>query len=100
MGLLGQQSHPFLANRIFEVFDRKRKEVLVFDQFAAIMDVLCNGTEDQRNQFGFALMDANGNGSISFDEFYNYFTNVIQHWSSLINSHVKVDRNEMHAIFR
>ena len=49
MGLLGQQSHPFLANRIFEVFDRKRRELLVFDQFAAIMDVLCNGTEDQRN---------------------------------------------------
>ena len=69
MGLLGQQGHPFLADRMFEVFDTKRENYLVFSQFCAIMDVLCNGDSDEKNQFSFALMDTNGNGHISFQEF-------------------------------
>lgn len=64
------------------------------------MDILCNGTEDEKSQFSFALMDINGNGLISFEEFYQYFNQVIGHWSSLINSHVRVNRSEMHDIFR
>ena len=64
------------------------------------MDVLCNGEEDEKNQFSFALMDQNGNGQISFDEFHNYFTQVISHWSSLVNSHVRVNRSEIYDIYR
>ena len=48
MGLLGQQQHPFLADRIFEVFDREGTGRIVFKTFADIMDVLCNGTDDEK----------------------------------------------------
>ena len=58
MGLLGQQQHPFLADRIFEVFDRDKDGWILFDQFSAIMDVLINGSEDEKHQFSFALMDS------------------------------------------
>ena len=57
MGLLGQQSTPFLADRIFEVFDHDNDSLIDFQSFARVMDVLCNGTEDERNMFAFALMD-------------------------------------------
>jgi len=77
MGLLGQQEHPFLADRMFEVFDVRGSGGLELNQFTRIMDILQNGTEDERNQFSFALMDSSGNGSISFIEFYEYFTQVI-----------------------
>ena len=63
------------------------------------MDVLCNGSEDEKHMFSFALMDKNYNGEISFDEFYDYFIKVISHWSSLINSHVRVSRQYMYEIF-
>ena len=33
------------------------------------MDVLCNGTEREKNQFSFALMDEERNGYINFKEF-------------------------------
>ncbi len=63
------------------------------------MDVLCNGSEDEKHMFSFALMDKNYNGAISFDEFYDYFIKVISHWSSLINSHVRISRQYMFEIF-
>lgn len=100
MGLLGGKHHPYLADRMFEVFDRDEDCLLVFAEFAAIMDVLCNGSEDEKNQFSFALMDNNENGTITFEEFYDYFSQVISHWSSLINSHVRVNRQDLHRIFR
>lgn len=62
MGLLGQQQHPYLADRIFEVFDKDRDGEINLSEFTAIMDVLCNGTEDEKHMFSFALMDKNGNG--------------------------------------
>ena len=45
-------------------------------------------------------MDFNGNGLITFEEFCNYFNQVISHWSSLINSHVRVDKAQMYQLFR
>lgn len=40
MGLLGQQEHPFLADRMFEVFDTKGTNGLELSQFMTIMDIL------------------------------------------------------------
>ena len=99
MGLLGQQQHPFLADRIFEVFDRDAKGRLTFEEFASIMDVLINGNEDERYMFSFALMDIDKTGSISFDEFFNYFAKVIAHWNSLINTHVRLEKKYIRSIF-
>lgn len=63
------------------------------------MDVLCNGTGEEKNQFSFALMDDQRNGYINFREFHSYFTKVLSHWSSLINTHVKLDKKKLKAIF-
>lgn len=57
MGLLGQNQNPFLCDRMFAIFDDDKDNYLVFKEFTYIMDMLCNGTEDQRNQFSFRLMD-------------------------------------------
>ena len=63
------------------------------------MDVLCNGDEDEKNQFSFALMDIEQTGYIDFNEFSSYFSKVIAHWSSLINSHVRIDKHTIYKIF-
>ena len=44
-------------------------------------------------------MDEQNTGYISFNEFRNYFSKVISHWSSLINTHVKIDKKKLTAIF-
>ena len=62
-------------------------------------DLLVNGTEEEKNQFSFALMDDNENGMIDFEGFYNFFQKVLMHWSSLINNHVRVNRDVLQTIF-
>ena len=76
---------------MFEVFDVDGDRTITFEEFAQIMDVLCNGSDEDKNQFSFQMMDLHGTGYIDFREFRTYFQNVLQHWSSLVNSHIKVD---------
>jgi Ca2+-binding EF-hand superfamily protein len=45
MGLLGAKNHPFLANRMFEVFDLDNDRVLTFNEFLRLTDLLVNGNE-------------------------------------------------------
>ena len=56
------------------------------------MDILCNGSESERHKFSFRLMDIDNDSKLNFDEFYSYFSNVVTHWSSLINYHVQIDK--------
>ncbi len=73
---------------MFAIFDDDKDNFIVFKEFTYIMDMLCNGTEDQRNQFSFRLMDVRDQGYIDSQQFQNYFTNVVKHWSSLINKQI------------
>ena len=57
MGLLGQRQNPFLADRIFDCFAKNKDGKMTCEAFTGIMDVLCNGDEDEKNKFSFALMD-------------------------------------------
>ena len=63
------------------------------------MDVLINGDELERTQFSFALIDINKSGTINFQEFFNHIKQVVAHWSSLVNSHVRVDKQEIRSTF-
>ena len=44
-------------------------------------------------------MDLNNTGVITQYEFISYFQKVTAHWSSLINNHVRVDKEELVRIF-
>ena len=70
-----------------------------FNEFSAIMDVLINGDEKERSFFSFALMDEDRSGHLNFKEFFSYISKVVAHWSSMINSHVRVDREAMKKVF-
>lgn len=66
MGLLGQQQNAFLADRIFQSFDEDKDGCLKLEEFTRIMDIMCNGSTNERNQFSFRLMDIKERGYINF----------------------------------
>lgn len=49
MGLLGQNENPFLCDRIYDIFDEDRDGYIQEKEFVRIMDILCNGSDDERN---------------------------------------------------
>ena len=57
MGLLGLESNAFLSDLIFGVVDKDKDQYITFEEFATIMDTLINGTEDEKHEFSFAMLD-------------------------------------------
>jgi Ca2+-binding EF-hand superfamily protein len=49
MGLLGQKQNPFLATRMFDIFDLDNDDFITFTEFARLMDLLVNGDDNERN---------------------------------------------------
>jgi Ca2+-binding EF-hand superfamily protein len=86
MGLLGLESNAFLSDRIFESVDKDKDHYINFDQFAALMDVLINGDEDDKLEFSFSLIDKYMVGYFSFDEFKEVISKIIAHWCIITGS--------------
>ena len=66
MGLLGQNDHPFLADRIYTCFDKDNDGQMDFSEFTRVMDILCNGSDQERHEFSFRLMDIDEKGHLNF----------------------------------
>lgn len=51
---------------MFDLFDMDNDDNLTFEEFARLTDILVNGTDSERSQFSFALMDLHDQGTITF----------------------------------
>lgn len=66
MGLLGQNDHPFLADRIYQCVDKDNDGYIDCTEFTRLMDIFCNGSDHERHKFSFQLMDLDEKGHINF----------------------------------
>jgi Ca2+-binding EF-hand superfamily protein len=99
MGLLGIDSNPFIANRIFEVVDTDKDHHINFVEFVTIMDTMLHGEQDEKYEYSFALFDIYDSGYFAFEEFKESISKFIAHFNSMTGSHAKVDTEFLQEIF-
>lgn len=76
--LLEMSNHnleEFVLWKIFNHFDSKNTGTITFDDFIAMVNQLKLVCERKYAYGIFKILDANGNGSIEFEEFLNYILN-------------------------
>jgi hypothetical protein len=49
MGLLGNKQNPWLAIRIFDLFDLDEDDNLTLEEFVRLTDLLVNGDDSERH---------------------------------------------------
>ena len=59
---------PFLANRLFDYLDKDKSGTLTLHEFINGLEVVVNGSTEEKIQFLFHVFDVDGDGVISFDE--------------------------------
>jgi len=57
----------------FDFFDRDKNGLMELSEFIELLTVLSPKTKASHVEEGFSLIDKNGDGSIDFDEFLNWW---------------------------
>jgi len=87
MGLLGLDSGSFLADRIFAVLDADKDGHIKLDEYLKYFDILIHGSQDEKYDLTFRMIDISGNGFFTFDEFKDMIMSMLYTWNSLTGSH-------------
>lgn len=61
----------FVLARIFDCIDQDCNGAIVWDEYLAAMDVMFNGTYEQKIDLLFTVYDTDGNGNLDFEEIKN-----------------------------
>ena len=59
---------PFLAHRLFDYLDRDKSGYLSLHEFINGLEVVVNGSQEEKMGFLFKVFDVDGNGRIDFNE--------------------------------
>jgi Ca2+-binding EF-hand superfamily protein len=59
---------PFLASRLFNYLDKDKSGTLTLHEFINGLEVVVNGSTDEKIEFLFKVFDVDNDGAIDFDE--------------------------------
>ena len=58
----------FVLARVFDSIDQDSNEAIVWEEYLAAMDIMFNGTYEEKIDLLFTVYDTDGNGNLNFDE--------------------------------
>jgi len=99
MGLLGLDTGSFLADRIFSVLDADKDGHIQLDEYLKYFDILIYGSQDEKYDLTFRMIDISGKGYFTFDEFKDMIMSMLYTWNSLTGSHYNITQNQKLDIF-
>jgi Ca2+-binding EF-hand superfamily protein len=99
IGLIGYEYAPHLASRIFKVVSAGKTVVRLKD-YIMYLDVLLNGTLEERARLSFDILDEDNSGELSLDNIENMIVGVSELWFYLTGSHADPIENNKNYIKR
>ena len=97
IGLIGYEYAPHLASRIFKVVSAGKTVVRLKD-YIMYLDVLLNGTLEERARLSFDILDEDNSGELSLDNIENMIVGVSELWFYLTGSHADPTENNKQYI--
>lgn len=80
--MMGMDSLSFLCNRMFNVMDRHSNGHIYLRDYLDYFDVMLHGSEQEKMQQTFDLLDIKGKGKIFLPDFKDIVISFAQMWSN------------------
>mgnify|MGYP001048626800 CR=1 FL=1 len=91
MGLLGLKSTSAITDRIFRVMDQTNQGNVSFEEFLEYMDVLINGSSEERAYQSFRLIAQKDMDLITYEDFSAWLVGVWKMYNALTGSDVSAN---------
>lgn len=99
MGLLGLESTSILADRIFAVMDRSGNGRVAFDEYLLYMDVLTQGSEDEKAELSYKLITKGLLEPITYEQFADMIISIWKLYNTITGSRVIDSERSIQTIF-
>ena len=86
LGLIGTDSLSFMADRMFAVMDTDNNGCIMLDEYLCYIDVMLNGSDEEKRKQSFGLLDKRGEGNITYDDFKSIVQSFAQMWSAALGT--------------
>ena len=90
----------FLSDRMFKVMDEKNAGRIEISQYLNYFDVMLHGTEDEKMQQSFHLLDIHRTNKINYEDFKNITQSFAQMWSAALGYPIPLNRSYIQNIFQ
>ncbi len=78
IGILGNFE---LSERMFGVIDEDKDQLISLEQYLVYNDKLNNGTQDEKIQLTFKMIDAKNRGKVEYEDFKLFWMSFIELYS-------------------
>ncbi|CAG9334408.1 unnamed protein product [Blepharisma stoltei] len=99
MGLFGLRSNSVLADRIFRLMDKSNKGLVNFTDFLDYMDVLINGTREEKLLQSFRLIAQKDKRFISYDDFSSWIRGIRKVFNSMSENKIESSEDDVREYF-
>lgn len=99
MGLLGLESTSILADRIFAVMNRTGNGRVSFDEYLLYMDVLTQGSEDEKAELSYKLITKGLLEPITYEQFAEMILSIWKLYNTITGSRVIDSERSIQTIF-
>jgi len=99
MGVLGLDSGSFLSERIFHVVDKDQNGFITLDEYLCYFDILIYGTQEEKYELTFRLIDIERKSFFTYEEFYEMIMSMLHAWNNITGHHYNIQQNTKLNLF-
>ena len=99
LGVLSTRECDYISNRLFHVITGENSEYLSFKEYILYLNLVNNGTRDEKLKHCFKFFDIGNKGYITNQDFTSILYNLSLFLSSLTISQILVSENELSNLY-
>ena len=98
LGLFGLENAPYLSDRIFSIIDRNHDGQADFNDYLSYLNILLNGTDDQKALQSFQIFDFSSQGVLTYQEIEKMVLEICILWNVMTGEKVSPTPQYLQAI--
>jgi len=100
MGIMGMKTTACIADSVFDVLDTNGDGIVTFEDYAAYIDTLMYGSDEEKASISFRMLDVKRKGVFNYEEFSGRMYEIWKAWNNMTGAQMNFSEDQMKQLFR